>query len=160
MNELDQEPGSLETDAVEVRTLKSDDLPWVVHIDTQHSDHTRTEYFKLKLRETETDAGVQVSLAAFVDGEPAGFLMARTYYGEFGMPEPVTQLDALAVSKGYEGRHVAEALLRQLTMNLRGLGIATIRTEVEWSQLSLLGFFQHAGFKPAPRLCLEFDLQK
>ena len=160
MNELDTQPGCLETDSVEVRTLTSKDLPWVVNIDAQHSGRTRSEYFKLKLREAEKDTGVQVSLAAFVDGEPAGFLMARTYYGEFGLPEPVTQLDSIAVSKGYAGRHVAEALMRQLSMNLRGLGIATIQTQVEWDQLQLIGFFQHAGFKPAARLCLELDLQR
>lgn len=159
MDELDREPGTLETDAVEVRTLTTDDLDWIVRIDAEHSKAPRVEYYKLKLRESQQDTGVRVSLAAVIDGEPVGFLMARTYYGEFGHPEPVTLLDSIAVSKVHAGKHAGEALMRQLTMNLRALGIARVETQVDWDQLDLIGFFQHAGFRPAPRLCLELPLE-
>ena len=57
------------------------------------------------------------------------------------------------------GKHVGEALMRQLTMNLRALGIDRVETQVDWDQLDLIGFFQHAGFRPAPRLCLELPLE-
>lgn len=151
-------PGTLETDSVEVRTLSPDDLEWMVRIDAEHSGRSRTPYYQLKLAEAQRDTGVRVSLAALVDGEPAGFLMARTYHGEFGLPEPVAVLDSIAVSHAVSGRHVGEALLRQLVVNLRALGIDKIQTQVEWDQMALLGFFQHEGFRPAARLCLELSL--
>ncbi len=153
-----QAPGTLETDSVEVRTLSPDDLEWMVRIDAEHSGRSRTPYYQLKLAEAQRDTGVRVSLAALVNGEPAGFLMARTYHGEFGLPEPVAVLDSIAVSHATSGRHVGEALLRQLVVNLRALGIDKIQTQVEWDQMALMGFFQHEGFRPAARLCLELSL--
>lgn len=158
MDELDQQPGTLDTDHVEVRTLRQDDLDWVVRIDQQHSGRSRREYYRVKLAEANEDTGVRISLAAFVQGEPAGFMTGRLYYGEFGLPEPVAILDSVGVSPAFAGQRVGKALLRQLGANLRALGIEKIETEVEWDAVGLIGFFQHAGFRPAPRLCLEMEL--
>jgi hypothetical protein len=97
-DELNREPGSIETDHIEVRTLEIDDLAWVVRIDAQHSGIQRREYYKVKLAEAAKDTGVRISLAALVKGEPAGFLMGRLYYGEFGQPEPVAILDSMGAS--------------------------------------------------------------
>lgn len=153
-------PGVLETDAVEVRDLRAGDLDWVVRIDREHSGKTRTEYYRLKLSEARADTGVRISLAALVDGVPAGFMMGRLYYGEFGSPEPVAILDSLGVAPAYQHKNVARALMLRLTGNLRAFGIERIETQVAWDQVDLIRFFQRSGFRPAPRLCLELDLSK
>ncbi len=153
------DPGVLRTDGIEVRTLAPTDLDWMVRIDKEWSGSGRRGYYEVKLAEAVRDTSVRISLAALVDGTPAGFLMGRVYYGEFGVPEPVAQLDTIVVARAFTGKHVAEALLRQLKLNLRGLRIERLQTQVEWDQLNLLGFFQHAGFKPAPRLCLELEVE-
>ncbi|MCA9592527.1 MAG: GNAT family N-acetyltransferase [Myxococcales bacterium] len=153
--EMEREPGTLETDHVEVRSLRSDDLDWIVRIDEKHAGRNRREYYKVKLAESEKDTGVRISLAALVDGEPAGFMMGRLYYGEFGVPEPVAILDSVGVAPAYVNQHVARALLRQLEMNLAALGIERLETQVSWDQLELIRFFQRSGFKPAARLSLE-----
>ena len=41
-----------------------------------------------------------------------------------------------------------------------GLGIRTLQTEVSWCNPELLAFFHHEGFQPAPRFCLDLDLEK
>lgn len=153
-------PGALETDAVEVRTLRRDDLDAVVRIDREWTGRARAEYYQLQLAQAERDSSVRVSLAAVLDGAVAGFLLARVWYGEFGRPEPVAILDTIAVSKAAAGRHVAAALLRQLRMNLHALGIEKIQTQVDWSQLPLLEFFAHEGFRPAARFCLEQSVER
>jgi|KBSSwiStaDraftv2_1062776.scaffolds.fasta_scaffold837820_2 ribosomal protein S18 acetylase RimI-like enzyme len=153
-------PGTLETDAVTVRTLEPRDLDALVRIDQQWTGRTRREYYELKLKESQRDTGVRVSLAAELDGQVAGFLLARVYYGEFGHPEPVAALDTIAAGKAFAGRHVGAALLRQLRMNLRTLGIDRIQTEVDWDQFALLEFFARSGFRPAARLCLELALDR
>ncbi|MBI5497217.1 MAG: GNAT family N-acetyltransferase [Deltaproteobacteria bacterium] len=160
MEKAEAGPGVLETDQVDVRTLTMQDLDWVVRIDAQHSGRTRKEYYRVKLNEVQSDTGVRVSLAATVKGEHAGFLMARLYYGEFGVPEPVAILDSLGVAKAFAGQHVSKALMRQLEMNLSALGIERLQTQVEWDQVDLIRFFQRAGFKPAPRLCLEKPVRR
>jgi GNAT superfamily N-acetyltransferase len=80
------------------------------------------------------------------------------YYGEFGALEPAAVLDTLDVHPDFRGRGVAAALVRQLRTNLAGLGVARLRTEVDWDTPELLTFFAHEGFRPAPRFCLELDL--
>lgn len=158
--EREREPGTMEIDDVEVRELRPGDLEWVVRIDREHSGRSRTEYYRLKLGEARADTGVRVSLAALVGGEPAGFLMGRLYYGEFGSPEPVALLDSLGVARAQAGKHVGHALMYRLAGNLRALGIERVETQVAWDQLDLLRFFKRAGFRPAPRLCLELDLAR
>lgn len=69
---------------------------------------------------------MRISLAAFVGKEPAGFLMARVYYGEFGQPEAIAILDTIGVAPAFD----------------------------------LLGFFEHAGFGPAPVICLEKKVER
>jgi ribosomal protein S18 acetylase RimI-like enzyme len=155
MDDLDQRPGERDVDHVEVRVLAESDLDWVVRIDSQRSGRVRKPYFKMKLEEAVHNTGLRISLAGLVDREPAGFLMARLYYGEFGQPEPAAVLDSIGIAKAFAGRKVARALLRQLEVNLAGLGVERLETEVDWSMIELVGFFQHAGFKPAARLCLE-----
>ncbi len=157
---MQEQPGTLETDSVEVRNLDAKDLDWVIRIDSQHSGKQRREYYKVKLGEVAKDTGVRISLAAFVKGEPAGFLMGRLYYGEFGQPEPVAILDSLGVSPAFAGQHVGAALMRQLEMNLSALGIERLQTQIEWDQVDLIKFFQRAGFKPAARLCLEKPVKR
>lgn len=152
--------GTLEIEDVEVRDLRSADLDWVVRIDREHSGQTRTEYYRLKLGEARADTGVRISLAALVGGTPAGFMMGRLYYGEFGRPEPFAILDSIGVAREHAGRHVGRALLHRLAGNLRALRIERIETQVEWDQTDLIGFFRRAGFRPAARLCLELDLTR
>jgi ribosomal protein S18 acetylase RimI-like enzyme len=158
MDDLDMPPGALDIDSVVVRALAPTDLDWIVRIDAQRMGRPRPEYYKLKLAEAARDTGVRVSLAATIDEEPAGFLMARVYYGDFGRPEPSAILDAIGVSPAFARRNVARALLHQLETNLRGLGIERLETQVDWQMTELIAFFQRAGFRPAARLCLEKTL--
>jgi GNAT superfamily N-acetyltransferase len=111
-----------------------------------------------KLKEALTESGIQVSLVGEVDRHVAGFLLAKVYYGEFGVAEPTAVLDTIGVASDDRGHGVAAALLEQLRTNLRGLGIPRLGTEVHWDDQSLLSFFHHEGFRPAARLCLECDL--
>lgn len=149
---------SLEWERVLVRNLRPRDLEAVVALDAKILGRRRDEYFKVKLAEALADTGIRISLASEVEGEFAGFLLARVYYGEFGTMERVAVLDTLGVNPAFAGQGVGRALLRQLRTNLLGLGVNKLQTEVEWEQQRLLAFFQHIGFQPAPRLCLDLDL--
>lgn len=155
---MDQ-PGQVE-ERVVVRGLKPEDLEAVIAVDAKNVGRRREEYFKLKLQQNLAEAGVKVSLAAEVDGLFCGFLLARVFYGEFGMSEPAAVLETIDVNPDFRGQGIGAALLRQLRVNLRGLGVATIQTEVDWNDPQMLTFFHHEGFRPAPRFCLDFDLSE
>ena len=147
-------------DLVLVRNLRADDLDRLVAIDAAATGRRRERFLALKVKQAFTDSGIAASLVAEVDDHVVGFVLARVYYGEFGVVEPAAVLDVLGVHPDYRGRHVASALVDQLRTNLLGLGIPTLQTEVRWSSPELITFFQHEGFTIAPRLCLDLDLAR
>jgi ribosomal protein S18 acetylase RimI-like enzyme len=149
---------SLEHDPIVVRNLRPEDLEAVIRLDAKHQGRSRGEYFRLKLRQNLEETGLKVSLAAEVDGCFAGFLLARVYYGEFGLPEPAAVLDTIGVDPAFSGRGLGHALVRQLRMHLAGLGVPRLQTEVSWETPGLLAFFQRQGFRPAERFCLDLDV--
>ena len=155
---MTEEPGVLPTDAIPVRTLKDTDLQRIVAIDRKIVGRPREEYFRAKIHSALSDQKMTTSLVAEQDGLVLGFVLARLYYGEFGRTEPVAVMDSLGVDPEFRGRHIGEALLRQLTMNLRALGVERVETDVEWNQFELMSFLARRGFSPAPRVCLSLKL--
>jgi ribosomal protein S18 acetylase RimI-like enzyme len=148
-------PGTLETDAVVVRTMRENDLETVVSIDATAAGRRRPRYFELMLKRAVTQTGVQISLVAEIGGRAVGFLVGSLYYGEYGVMEPSASIDAIAVHPDFRGQHVGQALMRQMRLNLGALHIAVLRTEVDWDDFTLAAFFRNEGFAPARRLCLE-----
>jgi len=146
-------------ETVVVRNLRPRDLEAVIHLDSKITGRQRSEYFKCKLAQALADTGIQVSLAAEVDGQFTGFLLARVYYGEFGATEPTAVLDTIGVNPNVRGKGVGTALLAQLRQNLLGLGIPLLQTEGAWDDQELLAFFHKSGFRPAARLGLDLDLR-
>lgn len=142
-----------------VRNLRPQDLDAAIALDARIVGRRRDEFFRLKLKQALADTGIAVSLGAEEDRQLVGVLLARVYYGEFGVMERVAVLDLLDVHPDFRGRHVGAALLDQLRANLLGLGIRTLQTEVAWDNTELIAFFQREGFRPAPRLCLDLDLE-
>lgn len=147
-------------DQVLIRSLRAEDLEAITAIDASAVGRRRERFLSLKMRHALADTGIAMSLAAELDGHVVGFVLARLYYGEFGVLETAAVLDVLGVHPDYRGRHVGAALIDQLRMNLLGLGIRTLQTEVAWGQPELVTFFQHEGFTLAPRLCLDLDLAR
>lgn len=142
----------------EVRRLRPGDAEAVIALDARVTGRRREPYFRTKLREAFEETGVRISLAAERGGLFAGFLLARVYYGEFGVAEPEAVLDTIGVHPDLRGQGVGAELLLQLRTDLAALGIRHLRTEVDWDAQDLLRFFHHQGFRPAARLVLDVEL--
>jgi predicted N-acetyltransferase YhbS len=155
---MDRDDGSLPTDAVTVRELREGDLAAIVKIDRASTGRPRREYYESKLKAAVADKKLRTSLVAELDGHVVGFLLAHVFYGEFGHTEAVAVIDSVGVDPAFRGKHVGQALLRQLLMNLQGLRVERVETMVDWTQLDLLSFLMKSGFQPAPRLCLARNL--
>jgi ribosomal protein S18 acetylase RimI-like enzyme len=147
-------------DAIVIRSLRPEDQQAVINIDASILGRRREEFFKLKLHQAFADTGIALSLAAELEGRVAGFALARLYYGEFGVTERVAVLDVFGVHPDFRGRRVGAALLDQLRTNLLGVGVRTLQTVVAWDNGELVAFFRRQGFLPAPRLCLDLDLER
>jgi ribosomal protein S18 acetylase RimI-like enzyme len=155
---MEFEDHNMENEEIVVRRLQPTDLEAVIRLDARVTGRSRSEYFKLKLKENLADTGIKVSLAAELDGLFVGYLLARVYYGEFGLMEPAAVLDTLGVHPDFQHQGAGRALLRQLCTDLRGLGVHRLQTEVSWEDVNVLAFFQHEGFRPAARLCLDLEI--
>lgn len=147
---------ALARDRVPVRSMTAEDLDAIVAIDRHLTGRNRREYLAARMDEALNQSGLRVSLIAEEDKDVAGFIMARVDFGEFGRTVPEAVIDTIGVDPAHEGHHVGAALLSQLMVNLGGLRVERVHTEVDWSEdLNLLGFLAHSGFVPAQRLAFR-----
>lgn len=143
---------ALSRDRIPVRSLTEADYPYIVSIDRKVMRRDRSTYYKRKISEVTKESGVRVSLVAEVDGLFAGFVMARTEYGEFGRAQATAILDTIGVDPANAGQNVGRALLSQLLTNLASLGVEKVQTQVSWNSFDLLRFMARCGFVPSQRL--------
>jgi ribosomal protein S18 acetylase RimI-like enzyme len=138
-----------------VRSMAEKDLADIVRLDRKITGRDRAAYLARKANEVLRQSAIRVSLVAEVDGQLAGFLMARVDFGEFGRTEPTAVLDTIGVDPAHARSRVGRALLDQLLLNLGSLRAERVLTEVEWNHLPLLGFLGRTGFDHAQRLAFE-----
>ncbi len=145
-------PDALARDRVPVRSMRADDLPAIIGLDRRITGRDRTAYYKRKVAEAMNESGVRVSLVAEIDGQFAGFVMARVDFGEFGRTSATAVIDTIGVDPAYAKQGVGKALLSQLLANLNSLRVEVVRTQLDWDQFGLLAFLNSCGFKPSQRL--------
>lgn len=146
---------ALAQDKFDVRALEAGDLDDIIRIDRRVSGRRREDYIRELFDEAMNDSAVRVSLLACVDGIAAGFVMARTDFGDYGRAEPVAVLDTIGVDPDYGHRGVGHALLSQLFVNLAALRVERVETMVTRENFGLLGFFYDAGFEQSQRLSFD-----
>jgi len=146
---------SLFRDSIPVRTMKESDLDGVVRVDKKLTGEDRTNFYKTKMSEVLNDSGIRVSLVVEQDNTIVAFAMVRLDYGEFGQMEPSAVLDTIGVNPDYHRTGVGHALLSQLMVNLSGLQVNNIQTQVHWESFGLLEFLSGCGFKATQNLVLE-----
>lgn len=143
---------ALSRDRVPVRSLTEADFPFIVSIDRKVMRRDRSTYYKRKISEVTKESGVRVSLVAEIDAQFAGFVMARTEYGEFGRAQATAILDTIGVDPAYARHNVGRAMMSQLITNLSSLGVEKVQTQVAWNSFELLQFLARCGFRPSQRL--------
>jgi len=147
-------------DRLPVRSMTREDLEAIVALDRRITGRSRAAYYAGKLDAALGESGVRMSLVAERDGQPAGFIMARVDFGEFGHTEPEAVMDTIGVDPRHGHKGVATALLSQLLTNLAALRTESVRTEVGWNRFGLLSFLERMGFRPHRRLALRLGLDR
>jgi ribosomal protein S18 acetylase RimI-like enzyme len=148
----------LSEDRIAVRALTLADLPRVIGIDRDITGRDRTTYFKRKAADVLRKNGVRMSMVAEIDETPAGFIMARVDYGEFGQAEAEAVLDTIGVDAEFSGQDVGTVLVAQLLDQLANLRVERVRTVVEWNNAALIAFLDRLGFRPTQNLTLALAL--
>ena len=138
---------------MDIRTLTSQDLPRLVAMDEAVTGRRRQRWYREAL--ARSSGGIAMGLGAEVDGVLVGALLAAVRYGEFGVPEPVAEVDTLVIDPRYRRQGVGNALMEALVLNLGALRVERVRTQIDWGEQDLLGFLARSGFAPTTRLVLE-----
>jgi ribosomal protein S18 acetylase RimI-like enzyme len=145
-------------DRIAVRSMVPEDLHTVVSLDRGITGRDRSAYYQRKMNEALRKNGIRLSMLAEIDQTPAGFVMARVDYGEFGQTEMEAVLDTIGIEAEFRGQGVGSVLLTQLLSHLASLRVERVRTVVEWDDVSLIGFFSRLGFKPTQNVVLALAL--
>lgn len=165
-NPVEMQKGELDADVsqdlalerISVRSLALADLPSVIGLDRGITGQDRSVYLKRKVSEALRKNGVRLSMLAEIDDTPAGFIMARVDYGEFGETEAEAVLDTIGVDSEFQRQNVATSLLAQLLSQLSSLRVERVRTVVEWNNTSLIAFLDRSGFRPTQNLTFSLPL--
>jgi ribosomal protein S18 acetylase RimI-like enzyme len=147
--------GDVAEDEIPVRSMREEDLAGIVRVDQKITGRERTPYLRRKTDEVLHRSKLRTSLVAELEGQLAGFLMARVDFGEFGRMEPIAVLDTIGVNPAFAGRRVGRALVEQLLRNVHSLRAEQVVTEVESGDLPLLGFLGKLGFGHSQRLVFD-----
>ncbi len=142
------------------RPLASGDLERVVAIDAAASGRSRRGYYGKRLDAMAHEPDAVVALAAERDGRVEGFVFAHLLDGEFGGVAPVGVLDAVGVDPEARRKGVGASLLSRLEEALGRRGVRELRTQAGWTEHGLASFFSASGFRLAPRLVLERDVEQ
>ncbi len=98
--------------AVVMRNLRPRGLDRVVEVDRRNPGRSLWPHCQIGLAPALADTGIQVSLAAGLDGAFVRLLLARVHYGEFGALERSVVRDAIAVHPRCHGGGVGRARAR------------------------------------------------
>ena len=142
--------------AARIRPLAKRDLASVVRIDAIHTGAEQRAYWTRLFRELLAPGpGRQpVALAAEVDGDVAGFLLADVRAFEFGS-EPCGWILEVGVDPNEARRGIASSLLAEAVRRLHAAGVSTVRTMVRRNNVPVLTFFRTNGFAGGPYVQLE-----
>lgn len=145
-------------DRIAVRSLLPADLTSVIRLDRSVTNLDRTAYYERTVAEALRNNGVRLSMMAEIGGTPAGFIMARVDYGEFGRVETAAVMDTIGVNPEFSRQQVGTALLLQLLLHLEHLRVERVRTVAEWNNAMLIAFLDRSGFRPTQDLTFALAL--
>ena len=140
-----------------VRPLKPEDLERVIAIDSQAGGRSRREFFVKRLKAALTHKGRFIALGVDADGVLQGYAIARQQGGEFGERGVAAVLDVLGVDTTHRHAGFGHDLIDGISAYLNQRGVHELRTQVDWRDQGLVGFFASAGFQLSPHLVLERD---
>jgi ribosomal protein S18 acetylase RimI-like enzyme len=140
-----------------IRTMTTNDLERIVHIDTKVLGQSRPEYWEMKVELVEKRSPMG-SLVAELDGEVVGFIIGDASGWEYGVPEHIGWIDTIGVDPAHQGKGIARMLFTEMIDSLKKVGVDTIYTFVNWRDWSLLRFFNAMGFEKGDMINLELKL--
>jgi len=132
------------------------DLEAVVEIDSRIVGRSRRLFIEKRLEAALADRGGFISVALEdAKGALIGFAIARVQNGEFGDDRRVAVLDVIGVDPDHQHAGVGHLLIDGIVERMKRHDLHELRTQVDWDDQQIIGFFAASGFALAPRQVLE-----
>jgi ribosomal protein S18 acetylase RimI-like enzyme len=144
---------------LEIRDLSSLDADRVIDIDALHTGERKAFYWHGVLSEVLSSDALhkRVGLAAVSEGDLVGYLLGEVRAFEFGSEE-CGWIFAIGVEPALGRTGVASDLLDEALRRFKNLGIRTVRTMVQRTDVPVLSFFRSSGFVGGSFYQLELDI--
>jgi len=133
-------------DKLLIRIMETDDLDFIVDIDTKVLGETRRDYWVTKIVKRAEARPRDASLVAEIDGKVIGFILGEISGWEFKVPNNIGWIDTIGIDPDYQNKGIAKELAGACVQNLKKYGVDTIYTLVNWNDWDLLQFFHAMGF--------------
>ncbi len=140
-----------QAEQLKTRPLRAGDLADVIALDNAILGRSRRVFFEKRLEAALKHPDSHIQVAVEFGGRFAGYALARVLAGEFGRPARAVVVESMGVAPGLWNHGAGHALMRGIDDVMARKGIVEQHTQVEWTNHRLLEFFDHIGFKLAPR---------
>jgi len=144
-----------QSNKIEVRALKAQDLPAVVAIDTAIEGRERRPYFERRLAAAVRQPEQHVQLAAVGPDGLLGYILARRTIGEFGRPAQGLRLEIVGVRPQQHGQGVGTLMMDALIDYARRHDVQELATASNWTNHRMLHSFDTMGFRLAPEQVVD-----
>lgn len=132
------------------RSLCPEDLEQVSAIDSRIVGRPRRGFFRKRLTVAMAAPESFITCAACAGDRLTGYAFARVQDGDFGSAEKIAVLDVLGVDPAAQKQGVGKSLLTGIDQRMAKKSISTLRTEIDWADHAMTGFFSATGFTLAP----------
>lgn len=140
-----------------LRELRPGDIDRVSEIESRIAGSPRRGFLEKRFSVAAATPGGFLSSAAVDNNRLVGYGFARLREGEFGASGVVAELDVIGVDQAVQGRGIGRALMSDIERQMKERNIATLRTQVAWTDHAMIRFFSSAGFRIAPGQIIERD---
>jgi flavin-dependent dehydrogenase/ribosomal protein S18 acetylase RimI-like enzyme len=131
-----------------VRRMTVRDIDAVMRIDEKITGQPHAVFFESTAAESIAREPQACLIAEDRDGRVIGFLLAGTRGWAYGV-ERYGWLDAIGVDPDAQGQGISRMLLDELVTYLKGIGVKSLQTIVNWNDGGLVDYFRANGFERA-----------
>ena len=140
-----------------IRSLCMADVHRVSEIENRIAGHPRKEFLEKRFAAAVADPDSFIALGAISLGNLVGYAFARIQTGEFGSRDTSAVLDVIGVDSGAQRLGIGKALIGEIQKLLSARNVATLKTQVNWSDHLMVMFFASVNFRLSSHQIIERD---
>ncbi len=143
-------------EAIQIRAMKEQDIPFIVAIDNEISTHHRPNMWKSEIQHY-LKKPESICLVAELQEVVVGFMIGAIHPWLFGV-EKGGWIEILGVHPSHTGKGVGMKLGESLFEEFKTNGINTVHTAVNWTSSDLLEFFKTLGMTKSDLITLMKEI--